>query len=388
MVENLSENSKSRRMEKMNNLSPGGLYIHIPFCKSKCRYCDFYSFSGRENEREAYTARMEEALLYYRERMERRYNSLYFGGGTPLFLGEERLERLLLGAKPDLTEGAEITVEGNPVLGGSFDFGRLYRAGANRLSFGLQSADERELKALGRLHSASDAADTVKAAQKAGFSDISLDLMLGIPYQTKESLAESIGFCASLGVTHLSAYLLKIEENTPLAKSDLRFLCADDEKASELYLFACEELERLGYRQYEISNFARDGHKSRHNLKYWNQEEYLGIGPSAHSFLGNRRFYFDRNFRDFLEKPFEELEREEGLGGDWEEYAMLRLRLTEGLDLRALSERFPEAPVSSIKSRAALYEKAGLTVVSENAVRLTPKGFLLSSPLTAEILYE
>ena len=372
----------------MEKSSAPGLYIHIPFCIQKCRYCDFYSFPPSKSDFVSYADRMVEALAFYRETVARRYNSLYFGGGTPLLLGEEQLCRLLSAAKDDLLPGSEVTCEGNPVLGGAFDFKKLREAGANRLSFGLQSSDEKELAALGRLHSASDAAETVKAAQNAGFSDISLDLMLGIPYQTKESLAKSIGFCASLGVTHLSAYLLKIEENTPLAKSDLRFLCADDEKASELYLFACEELERLGYRQYEISNFAREGHKSRHNLKYWNQEEYLGLGPSAHSFLGNRRFYFDRNFRDFLEKPFSELEREEGFGGDWEEYAMLRLRLTEGLDLRALSEKFPEAPVSSIKSRAALYEKAGLTVVSENAVRLTPKGFLLSSPLTAEILYE
>ena len=372
----------------MEKSSAPGLYIHVPFCIQKCRYCDFYSFPPSKNDFASYTDRMIEALAFYREKLARRYNSLYFGGGTPLYLGEEQLCRLLLAAEEQLLPGSEITIEGNPVLGGAFDFKKLREAGANRLSFGLQSSDERELAALGRIHSAADAADTVRAAQKAGFSDISLDLMLGIPYQTKESLSQSIGFCASLGVTHLSAYLLKIEENTPLAKSDLRFLCADDEKAAELYLFACEELERLGYRQYEISNFARDGAMSRHNLKYWNQEEYLGLGPSAHSFLGKRRFYFDRNYRDFLEKPFTELEREEGSGGDWEEYAMLRLRLTEGLDLRAFSEKFPEAPAEAIRNRAVLYEKAGLTEVSENRIRLTPKGFLLSSPLTAEILYE
>ena len=372
----------------MKGPSAPGLYIHVPFCIQKCRYCDFYSFPPSENDFSAYADRMVEALAYYGEKLTRQYNSLYFGGGTPLCLGEEQLYRLLRAAKERLLPGSEVTVEGNPVLGGAFDFKKLRKAGANRLSFGLQSSDPRELAALGRLHSAEDAADTVKAAQKAGFTDISLDLMLGIPYQTKESLAESIGFCASLGVSHLSAYLLKIEENTPLAKSDLRFLCADDEKAAQLYLFACEELERLGYRQYEISNFARDGHRSRHNLKYWNQEEYLGLGPSAHSFMANRRFYFDRNFRDFLEKPFPELEREEGSGGDWEEYAMLRLRLTDGLSLPALREKFPEAPAPELLRRAALYEKAGLTEVTPTLIRLTPRGFLLSSPLTAEILYD
>lgn len=365
-----------------------GLYIHIPFCRSKCRYCDFYSFPALRTDGSAYTKRIVDALSRYRERAARCYNSLYFGGGTPLCLGEEQLETLMGAAKEDLTENAEVTVEGNPAAAGAIDFARLRKAGANRLSFGLQSADERELKALGRLHSARDAADTVAAARKAGFTNLSLDLMIGIPYQTKESLQKSIAFAASLGVEHLSAYLLKIEENTPLAKSDLRFLCADDEKAAELYLFACEELEKEGYWQYEISNFARPGYESRHNLKYWKQEEYLGLGPSAHSFLDGRRFYFERDYKGFMEGDFSALEREEGPGGGWEEYAMLRLRLAEGLDLAELSRRFPEAPAAALLRRARLYEKPGLTKVTGSAVRLTREGFLLANPLTAEILYE
>lgn len=365
-----------------------GLYIHIPFCRSKCRYCDFYSFPAPQTDGIAYADRLWEALSWYREKATRRYNSLYFGGGTPLCLGEEQLEKLLLAAREDLSDDAEVTIEGNPAVAGSIDFPRLRKAGANRLSFGLQSADERELSALGRLHTAKDAADTVKAAREAGFTNLSLDLMIGIPYQTKESLKNSIQFAASLGVEHLSAYLLKIEENTPLAKSDLRFLCADDEKAAELYLFACEELEKEGFSQYEISNFARPGFESRHNLKYWRQEEYLGLGPSAHSFLDGRRFYFDRDLKGFMEKPFSELEKEEGPGGGWEEFAMLRLRLCEGLDTAELSRRFPEAPSAKILERARLYEKPGLTKVENAVIRLTREGFLLSSPLTAEILYE
>ena len=167
-----------------------------------------------------------------------------------------------------------------------------------------------------------------------------------------------------------------MEEGTPLAASSLRKLCADDEQTAEMYLALCGELRRMGFEQYEISNFAKPGYESRHNLKYWRCEEYLGIGPAAHSFMENRRFYFDRDINAFLTNPFSELEREEGAGGGAEEFAMLRLRLAEGAD------------AEGILRRAALYAPAGLLTVDGTRIRFTPKGFLLSNSLTAEILYE
>ena len=217
----------------MNIFPPAGLYIHVPFCVCKCRYCDFYSFPAGEDLYDSYTERVMEALGYYEKRYARRYNSLYFGGGTPLLLGEKRLGKIMERALPLLEPGSEITAEGNPAAAGEIDFAALRAAGINRLSFGLQSSNERELSALGRIHSPKDAADTVAAAQKAGFDNISLDLMLGIPYQTEETLKESVAFCANLGVRHISAYMLKVEEGTPLASSELRFLCADEEKYAD-----------------------------------------------------------------------------------------------------------------------------------------------------------
>lgn len=329
-----------------------------------------------------------EAIEFYGKRYARPYNSLYFGGGTPLLLGEKHLCDIMEAASPYLTADAEITAEGNPGAAERVDFSALRKSGINRLSFGLQSADDRELSALGRIHTAAEAAETVEKARKAGFENISLDLMLGIPYQTEESLLKSADFCASLGAKHISCYMLKIEEETPLAKSELRFLCADDEKSSEFYLSACEKLESLGYEQYEISNFAKDGMRSFHNLRYWLDDEYIGIGPSAHSFMEGRRFYTERNIADFFEKPFEENEREESPGGGWEEYAMLRLRLADGLDLAEFSGKFPDAPKpSEILEKARLFEKPGLLKIDEGKIRFTPKGFLLSNALTAEILY-
>lgn len=371
----------------MNNLSRPGLYIHVPFCIHKCAYCDFYSLPSSGSFFEPYKNRVLEALEHYENRYERRYNSLYFGGGTPLLLGAKRLGEITKRALLLMDGGAEITAEGNPAAGGEYDFGALYDAGVNRLSLGLQSSNERELATLGRIHSAKDAEKTVSAAQKAGFRNISLDLMLGVPYQTEESLRESIAFCASLGVKHISAYILKIEENTPLAKSELRFLCAGEDKAADLYLLASEELERAGFCQYEISNFALPGFESRHNLKYWEDGEYLGIGPAAHSYMDGRRFYFDRDLPGFMEGDFGGLEREEGPGGGWEEYAMLRLRLRAGLDTGELLRLYPESPAAEILSRAAKFVKSGLLEISGGTVAFLPKGFLVSTALTAELLY-
>ncbi len=365
-----------------------GLYIHVPFCTQKCRYCDFYSLAKQENCFEKYTERVIEAVNFYCKKYARGYNSLYFGGGTPLLLGEEQLGRIIAAAKPFLTADCEITAEGNPGTAEKVNFEKLREYGVNRLSFGLQSSNDGELKALGRIHTKAEAEAVVKTAQKAGFENISLDLMLGIPYQTEESLKESIAFCDGLGVQHISAYMLKIEENTPLYTSKLREFCADEEKAADFYLLACEELNKCGFEQYEISNFAKGGKESFHNLRYWLCGEYVGIGPSAHSFTEGRRWYFDRNLTDFLERPFEELELFESEGGSWEEFAMLRLRLARGLDLDELAELYPEAPAEQIFQRALPFEKAGLLKIRGKNIAFTEKGFLLSNALTAEILFE
>ena len=371
----------------MNKKSPAGLYIHVPFCAQKCRYCDFYSFPKGDEYFGIYKNRVIEAIEFYSKRYARCYNSLYFGGGTPLLLGEKHLCDIMDAVRPYLTKDAEVTAEGNPGIAERVDFSVLKAAGINRLSFGLQSANEKELSALGRIHSPKEAAETVKNAQKAGFDNISLDLMLGIPYQTKENLLESINFCASLGVQHISSYMLKIEEGTPLSKSDLRFLCADEEEVSDFYLFACEELEKRGFEQYEISNFAKGGKRAFHNTRYWLDDEYIGIGPSAHSFMEGRRFYFDRSIKNFLEKPFLENEVEESSGGGWEEFAMLRLRLSDGLDVFELAEKFPEVNAEEILENAKPFEKPGLLKISGSRITFTAKGFLISNALTAEIIY-
>ena len=218
---------------------------------------------------------------------------MYFGGGTPILLGARRIERIVSTARRHFgLQNAEITLEANPASTLEETLRDLFAAGVNRLSFGMQSADEEELRILGRRHTAKEAALAVAHAQAAGFSNISLDLMLGIPQQTAQSVERSIGFCAETGITHISAYLLKIEEGTPFDRNGVAARCPDPDEQAERYLQAVEALARHGFCQYEISNFAKPGFHSRHNCKYWLGAEYLGLGPAAHSLMEGRRFFF------------------------------------------------------------------------------------------------
>ena len=363
---------------------PIGLYLHVPFCNGKCPYCDFYSIRATEERMEEYTNRMVKQLGYAAKRIKRPADTLYFGGGTPSLPGEKRIIRIVEAARQGFgLEHAEITGEANPGEELSGFFREIRSAGVNRLSLGLQSAEDGELRLLGRRHTAQQAARCVGAAQKAGFENLSLDLMLAIQGQTEKSLRRSVEFCARAGAQHVSAYLLQVEPGTAYYKRKETLDLPDEEKAAALYLLAGKELEENGYFQYEISNFARTGFESRHNLKYWHDEEYLGLGPAAHSFLNGKRFSWGKSIGAFQrgDPPVPE-----GDGGEFEEFAMLALRLTEGLtDARCL-ERFGQPVPRRLKDAARLYERGGLTVCGADGFHFTPKGFLVSDCLTAEIL--
>lgn len=364
----------------MNNL---GIYVHIPFCASKCKYCDFFSKCGNADEMNHYVSVVNERLAEWGKRLNRTADTLYIGGGTPGILGAERLSSIAETARSVFSlDNAEITAELNPASAGdSFDFERLREAGFNRLSIGMQSANDNELKRLGRIHSAEDVKTTVVRARKAGFTNISLDLMLCIPEQTDKSIVRSIEYCAELGAEHISAYILKIEEGTPFYK-EKEALTLDEDTQAEMYLLACERLEQLGYHQYEISNFSKIGKESRHNLKYWNCDEYLGIGSSAHSFLNGKRFYTDRSFDEF----YNGIIHQDGLGGSVEEYIMLRLRLAEGLTQKDFKRYFGiEIPQRYINNAKKL-EKTKLLICDEKGIRLTKDGFLISNSIILKIL--
>lgn len=370
--------------EHKSTKDPIGIYIHVPFCDGKCPYCDFFSLRGSEERMDQYTESVISRLKAWGSSLCRPADTLYFGGGTPSLLGAPRLLRITQAAREAFSlEHAEITVEVNP--SGQMDrlFYGLAEGGINRLSLGLQSANEEELRLLGRRHTVQQAYEAVRAAQRAGFHNISLDLMIAIQGQTPESLCRSVAFCAELEVPHLSAYLLKIEEGTLYGKQKELLHLPSEDSAADLYLLACETIEKAGYFQYEISNFCKPGFQSRHNLKYWNAQEYLGIGPAAHSLLNGRRFFYPRSLQGFLNGKDPQ---EEGLGGDLEEYTMLRLRLTDGLTEKDCQSRFGCSIPEKYRKRAARYCAAGLTQCDTTGIRLTRRGFLVSNLLLSEIL--
>lgn len=364
-----------------NNL---GLYLHIPFCEKKCRYCDFYSSFLNEELLDSYTAALIKSIKEWGGKLRRPISTVYFGGGTPSLLGE-RVSPIMEAIKENflLEEDAEITIELNPHSHSAENLKLFKSAGINRLSIGMQSGVDNELEALGRTHTFADTVSTVESARKVGFDNITLDLMLGLPNSSTATLKESLEKLLALSPEHISAYILKIEQNTVFGKQQESLNLPDDDQTAEQYLLMCETLENAGYNHYEISNFSKKGFESRHNLKYWNCDEYLGLGPAAHSFLEGKRFYYPRDIKAFIsgnEPVFD------SIGGEWEEYIMLRLRLKEGLNLATLKSRYGKTLSAHTLHKIKLLEKNGLVTTNNNCVNLTNKGFLLSNAIISEIL--
>ncbi len=362
-----------------------GLYFHIPFCARKCDYCDFYSFAPTDGQMDAYRDALICSIDRFAPAVTAPFDTVYFGGGTPSFFGGGRIAAVLNAAKAafSLAPDAEITVECNPASTTEALAEALAEAGVNRVSLGLQSAVATERAALGRASTPQQAATALLRLRRNGITNLSLDLMLGLPGQTEKTLRESLGFVRDSGVPHVSTYLLKVEEQTPLwAKKDtLPF--PDEDSVCDFYLQAAETLEQGGLMQYEISNFSAPGFESRHNLHYWRDEEYLGLGPAAHSFFGGKRFFFPRDFDSFLrgDPPIPD-----GEGGDPEEFCMLRLRLTEGLTDAAFFQRFGRHLPEGIFQTAKTLEKHGLLHVTKDTIALTRRGFLVSNSVIGALL--
>ncbi len=365
-----------------------GLYLHVPFCASKCPYCDFYSTVSTPLQWDAYTDSLCAAIEQWGARTKAVADTVYFGGGTPSLLGGERLAKILGTARRAFAvpATAEITMEANPADNLTPVFSAFAEAGGNRVSLGMQAAEATELSALGRRHTPSQVETAVAAAKAAGIANISLDMMLGIPHQTEHSVIAAAKLCRDLQITHVSAYLLKQEPNTPFYRDPPPL--PDEDTVITLYHTAAKALEEYGFLQYEISNFARTGCESRHNLKYWNSEPYLGLGPSAHSFLDGRRFEYPRDTAAFIQgcEPIpEQREASEIAENSAAEYAMLRLRLTDGLREDAYAARFG-TPIPAVWRKNAAALPRQLVCCDEKGIRLTREGMLVSNAILARIL--
>lgn len=348
--------------EDMKNF---GLYIHIPFCKSKCPYCDFYSMRAYEGQTDDYTACVLEYLEEWAQRLGRKADTLYFGGGTPSVLGGENIALITRRAKELFGVDGEITVECNPSAVDDDFFTTVARLGVNRISLGMQSAVDTERRKLGRQADRQRVEECIKSIRLSGIENISLDVMLGVPDQTKESLTETIDFCLKNDVPHISAYMLKLEEGTYYYNNADKLNLPDEDETVGMYTLLGDILESAGYRNYEISNFSKEGYEGKHNLKYWNCEEYLGIGPSAHSFIDGKRFYYPRDI-DSFRLGCEVVP--DGEGGDEEEYIMLRLRLADGIKFDAFRERFGKDFPQEIVTRAKPLKQHGLLTVTDSSL--------------------
>lgn len=367
-----------------------GVYIHIPFCKSKCPYCDFYSYSCREDLREKYVVSVIDEINTLRRTGEFltadfTADTLYIGGGTPSVLSADQLTRIITAAKErfGIDSRSEITVECNPASDIESLIPCFKETGVNRISLGMQSAVDSERRILGRSADKERISRIIKLLNANGIDNISLDIMLGIPFQTKESLEETLNFAISSSAKHISAYIFKIEDGTFFDTHRDRYTFPDENAVCDMYLQCADTLEKSGFEQYEISNFALSGYESRHNTKYWELKDYLGIGASAHSFVGKKRFFFENSTESFIngEKAIFDCN-----GGDSEEYIMLKLRLKKGLCLSELKSLYGEEATKKIIKKAPLLKEQGLVYFDGEKLSLTKNGFLVSNSIIAEFI--
>ncbi len=364
----------------MNTL---GIYIHVPFCVKKCPYCDFYSVPYEKGISEKYVDAVIRNLRKYSDK-KRITDTVYFGGGTPSLLFPEQIKNILKEISNNfyLSENPEITLEANP---NTFDFDKLVKlrsSGVNRISIGIQSMIDSELVFLGRIHTAERAEKAVYDAYKAGFENISCDIMIALPGQTKENIQYSIKKIAEMPVSHISAYILKTEHGTPFDCDRIKNSMPDDDTVAELYLETVRTLEKLGFEQYEVSNFAKKGFESRHNCRYWKCYDYIGIGAAAHSCNNGKRFSVGRNLDEFISEDVQKIEITDEKPCDFEEYAMLRLRLKEGLCLDSIPENKYE-----ITKKIPGLVKAGYINYDGKFISLTPEGFLVSNSVIEYLIF-
>ena len=371
-----------------------GIYIHIPFCRSKCDYCDFYSLAGRDDRMDQY----QKALLSHIKEtaplaQDFPVDTIYIGGGTPSYYGAKRLKELLgvIRKLYKVEKDAEVTVECNPDSVDVKSLKILRKAGVNRLSMGMQSANACELERIHRIHTPQQVNEAATAARKAGFTNLSLDLIYGLPGQTMDSWEATVEHALSLIPQHLSCYGLKVEEGTPLAARVAQGeVLPDDDQQADLYLWTVGRLERAGYPQYEISNFAKPGFASRHNLRYWLTQPYIGFGPGAHSDFGGRRYSFVRDLDAYIQGVLqggdiidesEIIPKRERCG----EYLMLRLRTVQGINEQEYRSTY-FMDFAPLQARLEQFRAQGWAEQTDGRWHFTPKGFLLSNQLIGDLL--
>ena len=371
-----------------------GLYIHIPFCVRKCNYCDFYSLACPEKHNlgdyvSIICSHIEKEAPLYRDCI---FDSIFLGGGTPSLVDGDDMLRLFGAIRDNLcvSEDAEISIEANPGTLTKEKLSAYKKCGINRISIGLQSSHERELKMLGRIHSLEKFEESYSLIKEAGFENISVDLMYALPDQSTKSFLESVDYVARLNPAHISAYCLKVEGGTPFSKMELNL--PSDDAQFDMYIALCERLANHGYEQYEISNFAKKGARCVHNLKYWLSKEYVGFGPAAHSFFDGVRFFYDSDLAAYSDAiksgklPQKNAEEMPALTDEekMDELVMLCLRLCDGISKNDFKSRFG-VDFESVYD-VQKYIESGHVVCDGERIRFTSKGFFASNFILSNML--
>ncbi len=364
-----------------------GIYIHIPFCKQKCYYCDFTSFCGKDNLIEKYVEALKKEIEL--ENIKSKITTVYIGGGTPSYIDSKYIKQIINKVKEkNISSSAEITIEVNPGTVTEEKLRDYKDCGINRLSIGLQTTQDVLLKEIGRIHDFAEFLNTYQLARKIGFNNINVDLILGLPNQRIVDLKESLSKIIELNPEHISVYSLIVEENTPISKmiEKRELVLPDEELERNMYWYVKNTLEIKGYDHYEISNFARSGYCSKHNMNCWKQQEYIGFGIAAHSYRDITRYSNTENIEEYIEnintgkiehnKIIHEIQKEDDTK---KEYMLLGLRKIKGIQISDFKNKFGDNPIYLYRNELKKLADEKLIKVDEDNIRLTAKGLDLAN---------
>lgn len=375
-----------------------GVYIHIPFCKQKCYYCDFISYSNKENCMEKYINALKKEMENFTKNNEFRVSTVYIGGGTPSYIDSKYIGEILdLFRKSNLLENVkEVTIEVNPGTVTEQKLREYKIFGINRLSIGLQSTENRLLKEIGRIHNYDEFSNTYKLARKVGFKNINVDLMIGLPNQSILDIKKSLEKITNLEPEHISVYSLIVEEETPISKmiENGKLILPSEELERNMYWYVKNFLELKGYKHYEISNFAKVGYESKHNLDCWKQKEYIGFGVAAHSYINDTRFGntcdFDQYIINCENNEFEKNkiidEEKQSKFGKEQEYMLIGLRKLDGISISNFKDKFGENPVFIFRNELNKLVDSGLLNIDLDNIKLTSKGLDLANLVWEEFV--
>ena len=372
-----------------------GIYIHIPFCKKKCYYCDFISFENKCDEIPQYIESLKEEIRNF-DFSNYHITSIYIGGGTPSYIDSKYIKYILDELRTRVkSDDIEITIEVNPGTVTEEKLQEYKEAGINRISIGLQSANNNLLRKIGRIHTYEEFLQAYQLVNKTGFDNINVDLMLALPGQTIQDLKESLDKIINLNPNHISIYSLIVEEGTKISKllEEGKISLPEEEQERRMYWYVKDILELKGYNHYEVSNFSKKGKESRHNMNCWNQEEYIGFGVAAHSYINNVRFSNTDNIQEYIKNIKENntennitIEEEQTLEDKKKEFMMLGFRKIEGVDISRFKEKFVDNPLFLYREKLNKLAEEGLIEVDLNNIRLTNKGLDLANLVFEEFI--